>query len=550
MKKSPLAALAALCMAAGVLYHTLSPKGAVFSPDTVPTAEKWALLPLDNRPPCRDFTQELGRLGGIRFTAPPDEIMDWYDVPAKVPQIKAWLDQQLPGQNGVLLSTDLLLFGGLLHSRMEPVTDQKAGDFFTYLQNLKEQYPDKQYYLYSVIPRLLISSNVLPDRWYQWQLMTWTINMDKKIRGLPYDHDLYEEMKATIPMDLKWKYITLYRDNDRFNQELVQFVTEQNLTDLVIGQDDAHPYGLPNYNRLNAAAYPRAYDLHPPIYTSQGADELGALAAARIYSRRTGYRPRIKVLYGSDEMKDYTLHFVPLTLEQIAKEKINLANGEETDSLEEADFLLFIHCGSEKQEDYTAIARRIKRLMEKKPVALVDLSTRFAAGDCILPHLMANGTPIPRLLSYSGWNTASNAIGTAVAQGTIVSGQAKRLPKKQLPALYSANFKFNYARFLDDWAYQKLVRPHMAELQDLNGVDPEKGGAYPVAATCYLSRELGGYQQAFIWYCRQFPYYQDGQYAYYLRDTQFVVNLPWERPFEIRLKILPEFGRETLTKEQ
>ena len=547
MKKSPLAALAFVCMAAGVLYHTLAPRGAVFSPGTVPQAENWALLPLDNRPPCRDFTVELGELGGIHFTAPPDEIMDWYDVPAKVPQVKTWLEQQLPRQNGALLSTDLLLFGGLLHSRMEPVTDQKAGDFFTYLEGLKEQYPDKQYYLYSVIPRLLISDHVLPDRWYQWQLMTWTINMDKKVRGLPYDEDLYEEMKATIPMDLKWKYITLYRNNDRFNQELVQFVTEQNLTDLVIGQDDAHPYGLPNYNRVNAAAYPKAYDLHPPIYTSQGADELGALAAARIYSRRTGYKPKIKVLYGSDEMKDYTLHFVPLTLEQIAKEKINLASGEETDSMEAADFILFIHCGSEKQENYTDIALRIKELMKEKPVALVDLSTRFAAGDCILPHLLANGTPIPRLLGYSGWNTASNAIGTAVAQGTIVSGQSTRLAKDQLPALYSANFKFNFARFLDDWAYQKLVRPHMAELQDLNGVDPEKGGDYPVAATCYLSRELGVYQQLLIWYCRQFPYYQDGKDAYYLRDAQFVVNLPWERPFEIRLKILPEFGKESLT---
>ena len=186
--------------------------------------------------------------------------------------------------------------------------------------------------------------------------------------------------------------------------------------------------------------------------------------------------------------------------------------------------------------------------MDRKPVALVDLSTRFSAGDCILPHLMANGTPLPQLLAYSGWNTASNAIGTAVAQGTIVSGQARRLPKDQLPALYSANFRFNYARFLDDWAYQKLIRPHMAELQELNGVDPEKGGDYPNAATCYLSRELGIYHQVFLWYCRQFPYYQDGRNAYWFRDAQFAVNLPWERPFEIRLKIFPEFGKEQLTK--
>ena len=334
--------------AAGVLYHTLAPKGAVFSPGPVPAAESWALLPLDNRPPCRDFTEELGALGGIHFTAPPSEIMDWYDEPAHIPALKTWLAGTLPRQQGALLSTDLMIFGGLLHSRMEPLTDRKAGDFFTWLEELKDDNPDKQFYLYSIIPRLLISDHVLPDRWYQWHLMTWTINMDKKIRGLPYDRENYEEVKALIPMDLKWKYITLYRDNDRFNEELVQFVTEENLTDLVIGQDDAHPYGLPNYNRLNAGAYPQAYDLHPPIYTSQGADELGALAAARIYSRRTGYRPRIRVLYGDPAMKDYTLHFVPLTLGQIAEEKIRLANGTETGSLEDADFVLYIHCGGEK----------------------------------------------------------------------------------------------------------------------------------------------------------------------------------------------------------
>ena len=321
--------------------------------------------------------------------------------------------------------------------------------------------------------------------------------------GLPYDRENYEEVKALIPMDLKWKYITLYRDNDRFNEELVQFVTEANLTDLVIGQDDAHPYGLPNYNRLNAGAYPQAYDLHPPIYTSQGADELGTLAAARIYSRRTGYRPRIRVLYGDPAMKDYTLHFVPLTLGQIAEEKIRLANGTETVSLEDADFVLYIHCGGEKAEDSTRIARDIKELMEKKPVALVDLSTVLPPGTASCPISWPTERRCPGCWPIPA-GTPLPTPSAPPCPGTIVSGQAQKLPRDQLPALYSANFQFNYARFLDDWAYQKLIRPHMAELQDLNGVAPEKGGDYPNAATCYLSRELGIYHQVLLWYCRQF----------------------------------------------
>lgn len=548
MKRSAAGALVCAFIGAVCVYRTLAPKGTeTFTPAPVPAVEKWALLPLDNRPPCRDFTVDFGALAGLDITAPPVYLMDWYDEPARVFQLKQWLQVIMPEQQGALISTDLLLFGGLLHSRMAPVTDAMAGELFQYLEDLKNANPYQQYYLYTIIPRLLISDHVLPDRWYQWHLMTWTINMDKKIKGVPYDEENYEDVKSIIPMDLKWKYITLYRDNDKFNQELIQFVTEQNLTDLVIGQDDAHPYGLPNYNRGNIPSYLKQYDLHPPIYVSQGADELGTLAVSRIFCRKHGYTPKIKVMYGSPAMKDYTLHFVPQTLEQIAKDKIQLAGGQRTDSMDEADFVLYIHCGGERKDDYRGIALEIQKVMEQKPVALVDLSDRFVGGDCILPALLANKVAIPQLLAYSGWNTASNAIGTAVAQGTIVSGQSRLLPKEQLPNLYSANFKFNFARFLDDWAYQKLIRPRMAELQDLNGTAPGKDG-YAKQALQYVGRQIGIYNTLLTWYCRQFPYFEDAQQAYVLNDARFGVDLPWERPFEIRLDVIPEFGKYDLTK--
>ena len=107
--------------------------------------------------------------------------------------------------------------------------------------------------------------------------------------------------------------------------------------------------------------------------------------------------------------------------------------------------------------------------MKEKPLALVDLSMHFAGGECLLPTLVKEEVPIGRLLAYSGWNTASNAIGTAVAQGNIVSMRAHDLPQNELPRLYAQNLTFNAARFLDDWAYQKVIRPHMAVLAGLNG---------------------------------------------------------------------------------
>ena len=89
----------------------------------------------------------------------------------------------------------------------------------------------------------------------------------------------------------------------------------------------------------------------------------------------------------------------------------------------------------------------------------------FAGGECLLPTLVKEEVPIGRLLAYSGWNTASNAIGTAVAQGNIVSMRAHDLPQNELPRLYAQNLTFNAARFLDDWAYQKLFGPTWRSLR-------------------------------------------------------------------------------------
>ena len=61
-------------------------------------------------------------------------------------------------------------------------------------------------------------------------------------------------------------------------------------------------------------------------------------------------------MYGTPEMRDYTLTCAQ-TLGQIASDKIQLAGGVETDSLDQADFVLFIHCGSEKKETTPKLLR-------------------------------------------------------------------------------------------------------------------------------------------------------------------------------------------------
>ena len=65
-------------------------------------------------------------------------------------------------------------------------------------------------------------------------------------------------------------------------------------------------------------------------------------------------------------------------------------------------------------------ALKIKKYLEQgKKVALVDLSKHFSANEVLFPTLLKEDVPINELTSYAGWNTASNSIGTALANAVI-----------------------------------------------------------------------------------------------------------------------------------
>lgn len=548
MKKTISIIAVTLLIVTAVFYHTIRPRGSNFSPEDVKTDFVLAALPLDSRPPCSDFTAQLGALAGIHVALPPSWLMDHNLVPAQKDLLKTWLEDIMPNANGTLIATDLLSYGGLLHTRVKPLTEWQENLLLDYLANLRENNPDQYFYVYSIIPRLLVSDQIIPDSWYQWHLMQWATSMDKKLEGLPYDKKQYEELQAEIPMDIKWKYLQLYKFNNNFNEKLAQTAEECGFNQLVIGQDDAQAFGLPNHNRLAIEKTLSSLPGKNNYHVTQGADELGMLAVAKIFSQKNNYIPKIYVAYSTPQVQKMVLHFVPGPLNQLVADKINLLNGIQTGKPENADFILFIHCGQENTQDFSTIGTEVKQLMAIKPVALVDLSLNYDAKECILPQLLADNVPLPQLISYAGWNSASNSIGTALAQGVIVTGQSKILPSEALPGFYAQNLKFTCARFLDDWAYQRKIRNKVGDYQKMNGINADNTAPYTELVEKYINRELGFYKNLLLYAnLRRFPFYQDAFYAYYLHDLSYQATLPWNRIFEIRLKVFPTFGKVHLT---
>ena len=103
----------------GIFVTQLSKKNVplAISPDSSLTARKVILLPLDSRSQTMDFPVNLGKLGNINILLPPIELMDNNTEPAQKDDLLTWLEANVSDADAIILSTDLLLHGGLVASR-------------------------------------------------------------------------------------------------------------------------------------------------------------------------------------------------------------------------------------------------------------------------------------------------------------------------------------------------------------------------------------------------------------------------------------------------
>ena len=221
MKKLPWLLLASVLMVLGAwawLYRLPSTEKITLQP--LPTSRSLLLVPLDSRPVCCSLPQQLGALAGINVILPSKELLDNYQIPADRKKLYLWLDKVLPQQQEAVLAADLLIHGGLLHSRIPLGQEQDYRHFLELLEKTSTRQPQTQLSSFAIVPRLLVSDQLLPDRWYQWHLRRYAELRDMtETFNDPYFIQEQEELAAAIPEDVLSKYLQRYRDNDRFNQQ-------------------------------------------------------------------------------------------------------------------------------------------------------------------------------------------------------------------------------------------------------------------------------------------------------------------------------------------
>lgn len=519
--------------------------------------ENILLVPLDSRPVCSTMVQKLGRIVGLNVIVPPKELLDNYRHPANRKKLYEWLNNNISHYQKAIISADILLHGSLLQSRQTTVTPKEQQKFLQGLQKLRQENGmHTAIDIFSIIPRLLVSDELLPDRWYQFHLMRYSQLLDMtEINNDPYMTKELLEYQNKIPNNILAKYLALFKNSHQFNLALLEAARKQQSQvpfNIIIGQDDASPFGLPHRNALQLQKFMQHEKLQHHTSITYGADEIASLLLTRYYLQQQKWQPKVYLQFATPNTEFMHMPYMAVSTGAAIRNQLQFVGAAITGDDQAADVILYIHCGDEKHLPQKQQVQAISNILaQNKRLALVDLSANFNAEEMLLPYLLDEKVPVNHLCAYAGWNTFSNSSGTAIAQSLLFTGRLYELQKaksepQQIAALYAQNLQFTIERMVEDYYYQKKLHPQLRPYLESFGITPTDLMPDAKEQTEFSLQKKISLYSCYLLHSNlgRTPFYEDKHNAYYLRDLAIGVRLPWNRIFEVSLDVHTHTGRK------
>ncbi len=431
-------------------------------------AAKGTLLyvPMDNRPVNLSYTVETMRQAGWDVLLPPREFLADEKKPADPEAIFAWLEGNAEGSLAVVVSSDALLYGGLVASRTHelpfPVLAQRAQR----LIELKHRYRGQEVYVFTTIMRspMISAAPVEPAYYREWGPKLFRLGaLEDKKEFKELRHGEGSELKKLRKLIPKTILDDLYGRravNIKITELLLHGVESGDFDYLLIGRDDTAPFSQAHREARRMEILVNELPKEK-IRFFAGADQLGLLLLVRAANRLQMELPFVQTVYAPGRGGDTVPVYEDDKISSTAKAHIFAAGAVPVSSGRRADYILAVNTPKDgatfmsahpsntaapKKETAAFVEQVKKYLSEGRPVMVADVKYGNGADNSLIPRLFQEGIGY-KISSYSGWNTASNSLGFALAQGLL----RPLLTQEQREVLLTQ-------RYLDDWAYQSNAR--------------------------------------------------------------------------------------------
>ncbi|KON88713.1 hypothetical protein AF332_19165 [Sporosarcina globispora] len=434
---------------------------------------KIVYLMFDERPCNTLIVQRIARsVPDLQLVMPPEHLLGLKKRPADTKGLWEWLNEAVGTSDALILSVDMLLYGGLIPSRLHHIDKEQSDLFIEKLRSFHKTYPTLPIFAANVVMRTpkYSSNDEEPDYYQEFgrELFLRASLMDKRTRDKLSEDEvkLLDSIESKLPKSYIEDYESRRAFNLTINKRMLDLVHEGVLTFLSIPQDDSAEYGYTAIDQKVIVAKREQLRLYKKVQMYPGSDEVGATLLARVYNELTGVCPKIYPLWSSTLGPQLIPMYEDRPFGESMKAHIFAAGCQLADNPESADLILAYNTPGrvmqesweqfEKDITYTSFRNmltfvdQIKKYIQSGKKVIVADSAYANGGDLELITLLDEEGILDQLLSYKGWNTNCNTLGTTIAQGVVGLREQTDIIRENL--LY---------HLLDDYFYQSEVRMEM-----------------------------------------------------------------------------------------
>ena len=454
---------------AALHFILLTVLGFAFFETQVEAREKekgaFIFIPLDDRPVCYSYPVKVMEAAGYKILTPPGKFLATRTTPADTEKLWKWLESRAEKVDAAVISTDALIYGGLVASRthMLPMAALEAK-----VNRLKDLQMDKdiRFYGFSTLMRTpresygnvepAYYSNVGPAIYRYSQLSD---KSDLHAESLLEDFEVGAFERNLAKAHLK-DWLDRRNKNMEVNRQLAMLARMGRFDYFAIGKDDNAPLSHTHMEARkisfsNADVSDESFQILP------GVDQLGLLLLTRAANELSGTVPKVYQMYVEGVGPKTIPQYSDLPLGTSVPEQIIAAGGKIVYQPEAADVVLAINTPADgTMYDSTSLSNQYfaspankryianlgKMLERGVNISLADVAFSNGGDNGFMNEMSLRGYT-DKLSAYNGWNTADNTIGFAIAQGMLAPKIEK---EKQLMLMRE--------RVLDDWYYQSNAR--------------------------------------------------------------------------------------------
>jgi len=489
-------------------------------------------VPLDDRPATCRMVVELAEAAGAEVRLPDRALLGDRYRPGDVPGIWTWLETEARREKDATLvaSAEMLCLGGLVASRRSETEFEEVAPLLERLIGMTGRVPA---YVSAIIPRTpVLPTDEDAPYWAAYGDALRNVLAAGGPRRSAVPDVLHVALQAAAIPDPVRTAVRRQRGRHlRINARLIGAAASGAIRYLLIGQDDTAPDSLSQLEREALQARVDEAGASNVLLTS-GADELNVRLLARWLNDLTGRRPSVRTLYTFPWRSDGIPLYEGQPLQRTVAEHIASAGCATAD--DDPEIVLWVHNFEDRQreardqqdapslsglEPVLSAVRAAAR--EERVVALADV--RFAnGGDRELVTRLLDEPRLAGIVAYAGWNTCSNALGSAISHAVVVYHlRACTLPGDDRRCCHAF-----IRRLLDDWGYQSVVRPEVSRWVAAQGGSASELGELETEAE---RRTLEGMTGSVI------PALQRSFRYHPIRLQR--VAFPWHRLFEVEIDL-------------